>query len=420
MSDRSVDSCANSPGLPRILLTVFVPFSLGFFLSYLFRCVNAVIAPNLISDLGLGAADLGLMTSAYFLAFACMQLPLGLALDRFGPRKVEAALLLSAAAGSVVFSLGHDRWVLILGRAMIGVGVAGGLMAALKAIVLWFPRERWPLVNGCIMAIGGLGALTATAPVEAALRLTDWRGIFIALSLLTLLVSAIIFLVAPDKPGTTALIGFSEQLRGIRVIFSDRLFWRVAPAAFTTMAATNAIQGLWAGPWLRDVAGLERPEAANHLFVLAAALTAGFFVNSVIADLLGRRGIKLIHVLGGGILLFLVAQLLLVMQVDPAGYWVWALFGLLSNFSPLAHPILSQHFPVAYSGRAMTALNLLAFVTAFAAQYFIGVIIGGWEPGTAGHYPAVAYAVAFASVLVLETASLLWMLRPIPKPISAV
>ena len=149
------------------LTRVFVPFAIGYFLSYLMRVVNAVIAPDLVRDLGLTAADLGLLTSANFLAFAVAQLPLGILLDRFGPRRTEAVLLLFAALGAFLFSIASSAPDLIAGRALIGLGTSACLMAAFKAYVMWFSGERIPFINGLQMAAGGLGAVTGTVPVEA-------------------------------------------------------------------------------------------------------------------------------------------------------------------------------------------------------------------------------------------------------------
>ena len=193
-------------------LRIFVPFALGYFLSYLFRVVNAVIAPNLAADIGVDPSQLGLLTAAYFISFASFQLPLGVLLDRFGPRKIEAFLLLFAAAGSFVFAKADSLMGLVLGRALIGFGVSACLMAAFKGFVLWFPSEQWPRVNGFQMAAGGLGALTATAPVEAALGVTDWRGIFYLLAVLCLVVAAAVFFVVPEKKIQTTGIRFGDQI----------------------------------------------------------------------------------------------------------------------------------------------------------------------------------------------------------------
>ncbi|MCZ6523211.1 MAG: MFS transporter, partial [Alphaproteobacteria bacterium] len=267
----------------KVVVTVFAPFAGGYFLSYLYRSVNAVVAPDLVADIGLDATDLGLLTAVYFLTFAAAQLPLGLALDRFGPRRVQSCLLLSAALGALVFALGESREMLILGRALIGLGVAGGLMASFKAVVLWFPRERIPLVNGCFMTCGGIGAMSATAPVEAVLQMGDWRGLFLGLAAVTSLVSVAIFVVVPERAGVAATASLAEQLRGLRRIFGHRLFWRLAPLNCAVGATGFALQGLWAGPWLRDVAGLDRVEIADHLFVLAGAMTLGMLMTGVLA-----------------------------------------------------------------------------------------------------------------------------------------
>ncbi|MDH5749281.1 MAG: MFS transporter, partial [Rhodospirillales bacterium] len=168
-----------------IFIRVFLPFAFGYFLSYALRVVNAVIHTDLQKDLSLDAADLGLLTSTYFLTFAIFQLPLGVLLDRYGPRRTEAALLVIAAAGAILFASAQSVSTLIAGRALIGLGVSACLMGAFKAFVMWFPRERIPVMNGYQMTAGGLGALIATAPVEAALNFTDWRGVFYAFAALT-------------------------------------------------------------------------------------------------------------------------------------------------------------------------------------------------------------------------------------------
>ena len=147
----------------RLILCVLLPFATGYYLSYLFRSINALIAGDLVAELGLTAADLGLLTSVYFLLFAAVQLPCGVLLDRYGPRFIDSALLLVAAAGSLLFAIADGVATLLVGRALIGLGVAVGLMAGLKAIVLWFPPERVALANGAYIMLGALGALSAAA-----------------------------------------------------------------------------------------------------------------------------------------------------------------------------------------------------------------------------------------------------------------
>lgn len=391
---------------------VCLPFAGGYFLSYLYRSVNAVIAPDLVRDIGLSATDLGVLTAAYFLGFALFQLPLGLLLDRFGPRRVQAILLLSAAVGAVLYATGDTMFDLAVGRALIGVGVAGGLMASFKAIVLWFPKERWPLVNGCFLAAGGLGALAATAPVEALLHVTDWRGIFLGLAAVNLLVCVAIWLIVPEREEDRARGGLGEALAGVAEVLRDRLFWRLAPAAMASMGGGMAVQTLWAGPWLRDVVGLDRADAAQQLFVLAAMLTAGFIGTGVIADRLGRAGVRLETMIGWALALCFLCQLPLVFGWGGGVLVAWLGIGVLANSSVLMFPLLSGHFTARLSGRANTTLNMLAFGATFGVQAAVGWVIDLWPPLGEGRYDPEAYRWAFGALVVLQVAAWLWYLVP--------
>lgn len=401
---------AVAPGVARIVLTVFAPFACGYFLSYLFRSVNAVVAPNLVSDVGLSAADLGLLTAVYFLTFAAAQLPLGVFLDRFGPRRVQSCLLLSTALGSLLFSLGESREALIVGRALIGLGVAGGLMASFKAIVLWFPKERIPLANGCFMAVGGIGAMSATAPVEAVLQIAEWRDLFLGLAVVTSAVSALIFLAVPEKASDEPVSSLLDQVRGLRRIYSSRLFWRLAPLNCAAGATGFSLQGLWAGPWLRDVAGLDRTAVADHLLVLATAMTIGMLLTGVWAEAGRRVGLTPIAVMGIGTCVYMLAQLAIILEATSLAYGVWTLFGLTSNMNVLAYAVLSQRFPAAFSARSNTGLNVLLFSTAFGAQYAIGAIIDLWPTTASGGYATVSYQAAFGLALAVQALAFTWFL----------
>ena len=401
------------PGIVRLVATVFLPFAGGYFLSYLYRSINAIIAPQLVSEVNLSAGDLGLMTSAYFFAFAAFQIPLGMLLDRFGPRRVQAAFLLAAAMGAFLFSIGDSKTTLILARAMIGLGVAGGLMSSFKAITIWFPQSRWPLVNGCFMAMGGLGAVSSTIPLEFALHYTDWRGVFVGLAAATVCASSIIFLTVPEKKaGPVAPPSLRDQLAGIGHIYTNRLFWRVGPICVAALSANMAIQSLWAGPWLRDVAGYSRDTIAEHLFILNAIMTVGFVACGVVTDLFERRGFTLNQVMGSATLIFMAAQGAIVFQIAPTGLWPWVIFGLTMNFTVLAYTQLTRYFPPHYSGRAITALNLLAFGGVFFAQSAIGWIIDLWPPNADGGYRNIGYTAAFGTVLAIQVVAFLWFLVP--------
>lgn len=389
------------------LLRVFIPFAFGYFLSYLFRTVNAVIAPQLVADVGLAPASLGLLTSAYFLAFAAFQLPLGLLLDRFGSRRVEAGMLLFAAAGALVFARAGTLAGLVAGRALIGLGVSACLMAAFKAFSSWFPAERLPLANGVHMVSGGLGALAATAPVEAALAVTDWRGLFLLLAGLTLAAAAAIFLVVPEACDRQGGEPLRQQLQGLGTIYTSHAFWRLAPWTILSQAAYLSIQGLWSGPWLRDVAGYDRSQVAGTLLLVALAMIGGYLGFGTLADRLRRRGIAPAQVAAAAMGGFLLVQALLLLQWRPATRPLWVLFGLFGTAGILPYAVIAQSFPRQLTGRANAALNLPVFVAAFAAQWAIGAVIGLW-PQVAGHYDPAGYRAGFGLLLLLEVLAALW------------
>lgn len=396
--------------VPRI----FLPFAAGYFLSYLYRAINAVLSPYLVAELGLSAADLGLLTSVYFLTFAAFQLPLGVLLDRFGPRRVEATLLLFAAAGAGIFALGSGLAELVVGRGLIGLGVSACLMASFKAFVLWFPAARLPAVNGWVLAAGGLGALVATAPVEATLRLTDWRGLFVGLAGLSVAVALSLALAVPEQRRNPApRDGWRAQWRGVGDIFRSRTFWSIAPSSVVSQASFLAIQGLWAGPWLRDVAGLDRTMAADCLFWIAAAMVGGFLGMGQLTYRLSRHGIPPVAVAAGGMALFMLVQLALLFEWEPL-LPLWVLFGFFGTSGVLNYAILTQAFPPALAGRVNTALNLLVFVAAFAGQWGMGAIIDRW-PAAGGGYAAPGYRLAFGLVLALQLPSWGWLLAKPPE-----
>ncbi len=389
-------------------LRVFVPFAAGYFLSYLYRVVNAVIAPDLVGDLGIGPSALGLLTATYFISFASSQLPLGVLLDRFGPRRMEAFLLLFAGLGAYLFSRSGSLAGLVVARAFIGFGVSACLMAAFKAYTLWFPKERWPLVNGFQMAAGGLGALAATAPVEAALQVTDWRGVFMVLAMLTLLVAVAVYTVVPEKPSGGAGESFNHQLQGVKTVFTSLEFWRAAPLTTLSQASFLAIQGLWAGPWLKDVAGLERMAVANVLLWIAVAMIAGFILLGSLAERLSRSGISVLTTAVTGMVLFMGVQVMVLAGPVRWALPMWVLFGFFGTSGIIAYAALSQRFPVQLSGRVTTAVNLLVFIAAFLGQWAIGAIIGQWPVGADGKYALAGYRSGFSVMLAIQAMTLLW------------
>jgi predicted MFS family arabinose efflux permease len=394
----------------RLVAVVLLPFTAAYFMSVTFRMINAVIAPDLVRELELGARDLGFLTATYFLAFASFQMPLGVLLDRYGARRVQACLISVAALGAVLFSLGTDLSTLALGRGLIGLGVSGALMAGYKQISDWFPLEKAPLLYGLFTGLGSLGALVATAPAQAMVDWVGWRGLLAALAGATVMVALSILAIVPERPRANGVPPtLTQQIGGFGLIFRDALFWRIAPITIVCFGAGTSIQGLWAAPWLSSVAGLDRAAVADQLFMMAVALAVGSALSGVVAELVRRAGIGVIGVVGGGAVLFMTAQLGIVLGWVAASPWLWIAFSACYNAMSLSYAALSQHFPGAYSGRAYTGLNVLAGTGAFAFQFAIGAIIELWPLMPAGGFDPAAFQVAFGAVLALQAAALTWL-----------
>lgn len=407
---RAVPGSQRVPTGLGLAMCVFLPFAVGYFLSYLFRVVNAVIAGDLIADLSLSAGALGLLTSTYFLAFAAFQLPLGVLLDRFGPRRVVGSLMLVAAAGSLIFGIGSGLPGLTVGRALVGLGVSGCLMGSFKAFVQWYPPLRLPLVNGCLLGFGGLGAMVATSPVEYALGWMDWRTLFVGLAVACAASSALIWTVVPERRQVSRPEPLGRQIAGVRSVFANGFFWRVAPLGTVVMGSSMAIQGLWAGPWLRDVAGLDRSATAAGLLLIALALTLGFPTWGIVATQLARRGVDASRVVAVAVAILLVLMLLLTLQVTSGVLIIWMAFTFAGSSGTLLYAVLTQRFSVELAGRVNAALNLMVFVGAFGIQWALGVVIQFWESAAPGGYDATGYMAAFASLGLLQLAAYIWYL----------
>ncbi len=363
-----------------LVLRVMVPLGAGFFLSNLFRSLNAVISPYLIADLHLSAQALGLLVSMYFFTSAVFQAPLGLLMDRYGPRRVQGTLMVVATVGILMFGLSSNFAVMLAGRAIMGIGAAGALMTAFQAIVLWSAPLRWPSLNGWIMAAGGMGSLVATVPAALVLHLTSWRGLMLITAVASLAVGATIFALTPERtdaprPGTVR-----EQVAGLLSIYRDRLFWRLAPFSAAMAGCNFAFAGLWAGPWLKDVGGFGPDGIAVSLLFQTALVTVAYVVSGKVAAALMRRGVRLTRVIGAMMLLSMLMQLPLLLP-STAGRWVVMFaMGAFGGATALAYPVLNGHFPVRLSGRVSTALNLFVFVGGVRAA-----ICGG-----RGHRPVSA------------------------------
>ena len=392
-----------------LFVRVFFPFALGYAISYFYRNANAIIQSNLVDELGLGPADLGLLTSAYFFSFAVFQLPLGILLDRYGPRRTEAALLLFAALGAWIFSNAETSTGLVLGRLLIGLGVSSCLMAAFKAFVIWFQSERLPMINGLQMVAGGLGALGATTPLQNVLYIMGWRDVFSVLSIITVFASLCLWFVLPEHHSSAEKKpDFKTQLQEMVKVFRSPVFWSIAPLTAISSGAFLAIHGLWIKPWLRDVADLGEQESSQLLFSMTLSVIMGYFLLGIFTERLSRFfNMRPISVGVFGMILFSLSQFSLAFGWVSSPMLLVTLLGFLGTSNILIYAGLFQIFPKSYSGRVSTILNVQVFMGAFIIQWGIGEIIELWSVSEKGYDPA-SYSFAIGGLALLQVVGLVW------------
>ena len=390
---------------------VYFPFALGYAISYFYRNTNAIIESDLVNELGLGPADLGLLTGAYFFSFAIFQLPLGILLDRYGPRRTEAVLLLFAALGAWIFSNADSLSGLILGRLLIGLGVSACLMAAFKAYVIWFSSGRLPMINGLQMVAGGLGALVATTPLQNVLSITDWRGVFTGLAIITVFASLFLWFILPEHQSSADKHpAIKTQLKEMGQIFRNPVFWSIVPLTALSNGSFLAIHGLWIKPWLRDVASLGEGDTTQLLFAMTLAIIVGYFSLGIFTERISQLfDIGPITVGVFGMTLFLTTQFSMAYGWATSPLLLVVFFGFLGSSCILTFAGLAQIFPKKYSGRVSTILNVQVFMGAFIIQWGIGAIIELWPTTEIGYDPA-SYQVAIGVLVLMQAAGLVWYL----------
>jgi len=390
---------------------VFLPFAAGYYLSYLFRTINASISPALVSEFGIDASQAGLLASAYFLAFAGAQIPIGVLIDRYGPRRVQSVLLVIAVGGATLFGTAEGFVELLFARAMIGLGASAALMAGIKAVVIWFPKDRLAFVNGWMIMLGSLGAVTATAPTDWLLGWIGWRGVFEILTLAALAMAVTTYLTVPERDLQTDSHAASQKSLTLWSIYSDTSFLRIAPLSATCIGSSWALQSLWAASWLSDVEGFDRPNVMTRLLFMAFGLSLGAVLLGTIADRLRRRGVRTEVLLAAVAGLFVIAQLALVLRLPLPSILPWTVVAIMGAATVLSFAAIADYFPQSFAARANGALNLLHFGWAFIVQCGIGFILAKWLP-LDGHYPTAAYQAAFGLSILLQVSALLWFLFP--------
>ena len=402
----------------RSAVIVFTCFAFAYFFSALVRGVTATLAPNFSAEIGLSAADLGLLAGAYFFGFAAMQLPLGGALDKFGPKRVLLFFLSFAVLGCAAFAFARSFVGLTLARMLIGMGVSACLMAPMTRFRHSFDATAQMRANSWMLMTGSLGMLASTLPVQWLLPVWGWRGLFIGLAVMFALAMVLIAALVADDSMTadsvTADSASSAAPRppvqgGYAEVFRHPTFIRFAPMGFFHYGGMVAVQSLWAGPWLSQVSGLNAADTALGLFGINFAMLVTFWLWGVWVPRLYARGWTAQSLIARGLPLSLLVLVVAVALGRHATAWAWALFCAASTFVSLSQPAIAQAFPQALAGRALSAYNLVIFLGIFVTQWGMGLAIDALK--TAGWRTESSFQAAFALMALACLFSYVWFLR---------
>ncbi|MBX3585840.1 MAG: MFS transporter [Ramlibacter sp.] len=357
----------------RTAVIVFLAFAFTYFFSALLRAITATLSPVLTREFSLHARDLGLLAGGYFLGFAATQLPLGTWLDRHGPKKVILAFLGVAVAGCLAFSMATSFSGLLVARVLCGVGVSACLMAPLTGFRRWLEPAVQLRANSWMLMTGSLGMVASTLPVQWLVPVMGWRPLFWGLAALVALSMLILALKVP--PWTLAPAPPGESAGSYAAVWQNAYFRRMVPVGFFSYGGMIAIQTLWAGPWMVQVAGRSPVQAAQGLFIINLAMLGTFWAWGLANPLLARRGITTNRLIAWGLPLSLLTLAMVIVAGSAAGAGAWAIFCVTSTFMSIAQPAVGMAFPPSLAGRALSAYNLVIFAGVFTVQWGIGLLI---------------------------------------------
>jgi sugar phosphate permease len=387
---------------------------LSYILVYFHRLCPAVIALDMQEAFQTSGTLLGVLGSAYFYPYAFMQLPVGLLADSWGPRKTVASFLVLACAGSILMGMSSGLGLAILGRILVGFGVSTIFVCNFKLLAEWFTAREFAFMGGLFMAAGGIGVLSASAPLAWVSDLIGWRMTLVVVGAMTLVMALVVFVIVRDKPedmDLPALYPSEEGMaqeriglwQGIRQVLTAPRFWPLPVYAFSAIGTFFSVAGLWAGPYLMQVHGLSKTAAGNVLSMSAFSLIAGSPLLSFLSNVVGRKSVFI----ACSILLILVFT---VLAFFPHGMPVFALYPLFFCFSlaggatgQITATVAKELFPVKIAGTAVGALNFFPFLGGAVFQVVMGAIVseaGGRQTGysLAGYQHMFLFCVATSFV----------------------
>ena len=381
--------------LRRYRWAIFAVLTVGYFFVYFHRISVSVVGQDIVADVG---GSIGFLSSVYYWTYTAMQIPSGVMADRFGARAASTVFLLIASIGSLVTCVGTEFWMIVLGKVMIAAGMAVVYVPLMKLVSVWFPKSDFAVLSGVVIAVGNVGAIAATGPLELMAQALGWREVFLVLGVITLVLAVLCATVIRNHPKDRGLpsveaVELSEHgtavvessaaripvLQGLRIVFSGgRKFWTCALAYFLVYGSIMTFQGTWAVTYFNNV----------YDFVLSAswmvtALGVGKILSTLAIGGMTSRGIirsKRKAMIYGTSVFTVLWAVIFVFAGDIDSYWFWFAvsfaFGFFGGFMTLSFTQVKEWYPIAISGTAVSGTNIFLFLGASVCTTISGAIIG--------------------------------------------
>lgn len=371
---------------------IFIVTSLLFVLSQFYRASIAVITPNLMADFSLNTKGLSLMSATFFYAFALTQIPLGIYLDRVGPRITMTCLSLIAVLGGLVFAWADSQTVLIIGRLLLGVGMACNLMGTFKLLTLWFGPLKFATLTTFVISFGTAGNMVATTPLVLLVQEIGWRMTFTLFAIINLVLVIVFFMVVRDRNRdlpphlqiSEPALGFRETLTDIYNLLHKRDYWIISWGTFCRYGVFAAVQTLWAGPYLLNVMALSQVATGNVLFSLNLGVILGGPVYGMLSDKIFKTR-KWILVTGF-LSLALTMAILASLGSQTSFFMLAVIFfclGVFNSTGTIMYSHIKERMPIEKAGTAMTGINFFTMVGAAVFLQGLGTLMQHLYPGAA-------------------------------------
>jgi predicted MFS family arabinose efflux permease len=389
-------------------LTVFVILTILYFFSIFHRVGTASVATNLATDFNTDNSVLGLMSGMYFYSYAAAQIPAGIMLDKIGTRKTLTILGVVASVGNLIFALSPIVPVLMLGRGLIGFGVGGFYISALKALAVSYNPKRYATLTSVLTSVGNIGGIAAASPLAILALILGWRESFLIIFFFMFFFVGVTWFVTKDSENK--LVRVKRSLRDdLKKVFSNRQLLKIVPVPFFVYGCFVSFQGLWAGPFLMNVYGLSKASASLFFMFISVGFIVAFPLAGIISDRIRKKK----PILLVGIILSLLCWLVMAIYGGTlSSYQLIALLiflGFSYGITCIFLTMPATLFPMEISGSAIAGLNIFNFIGGGFFQYFMGFIIDSTnQPSNAFFSYQIVFVVCALGALLSLAAAIMF------------